>query len=126
MEELSEDKLRWQIIHFLKDFKELIRDRAYSVNRHEKNKQALTNLSLTSQNRDEIILLLELEDYCKGPLPDQLHPGEIYWEFGREINGIEVYIKLQIVTLESGNDWAFCLSFHPAEHPLKFPFRPQN
>ncbi|MDD1779279.1 MAG: toxin [Candidatus Helarchaeota archaeon] len=100
--------------------------RAYSVNRHEKNKQALTDLSLTSQNRDEIILLLELEDYCKGPLPDQLHSGEIYWEFGREINGIEVYIKLQIVTLGSGHDWAFCLSFHPAEHPLKFRFRPQN
>ncbi len=120
---LSEDELRWQIDNFLKDFKNLVWEGRYRVSRNDKNRRALTDLGITSKIRENKILSLALEDYCKGPLPDQYHPGEVYWEFGAEINRRDIYIKLQIVTLENGNDWAFCLSFHPAEFPIKYHFR---
>jgi hypothetical protein len=36
---------------------------------------------------------------------------------------IEIYIKLKIVSYNNGNERAVCFSFHPSEHPLKYPFR---
>lgn len=123
---LSEDELRWQIDNFLRDFKNLVWESRYRVRGHEKNKQGLIDLGITIQQREEIIRSLTLENYCKGPQPDIYHPGEVYWEFGAEINSVSIYIKLQIVTLANGNDWAFCLSFHPAEFPIKYHFRPKK
>jgi len=57
-------------------------------------------------------------DYCEGPLPDETQPGEV-WVFGKHIEGTEVYIKLKLTNTEAPK----CLSFHPAERTLHYPFR---
>lgn len=89
---------------------------------HHKNLQALLDLGINARIRDEIILAIKLEDYSSGPNPDEYHPGD-YWVFGKSFETVEIYIKLKIVTYNNGNDRAVCLSFHPAEHPLKHPFQ---
>jgi hypothetical protein len=61
-------------------------------------------------------------DYSSGPNPDEYHSGD-YWVFGKDLDAIEIYIKLKIVSYNNGNERAVCLSFHPSEHPLKYPFR---
>ena len=122
MESFSEEELRRQILIFLKDFKELMGQGYYFVKGHYKNVQALRDLGITARIRDEIILSVAMEDYSSGPNPDAYHPG-YYWIFGKNIDSIEIYIKLKIVTYNNGNERAVCYSFHPSEHPLNYPFR---
>jgi hypothetical protein len=60
-------------------------------------------------------------DYSSGPDPDRDIPGDI-WVFGKEINGHEVYIKLRIF-YDGSEKKGKCISFHEADHPIKYPFR---
>jgi len=120
---LSEDELRWQIDNFLKDFKALMAEGAFYFKHHLKTLMTLKDLEITEQQAQEAIKSLTLADFSRGPLPDQLHPGE-YWEFGKDLAGGEIYIKLKIVTRPNGNEKAVCISFHPSEHPMKYRFRP--
>lgn len=122
MADISEEDLRQYVLNFLKDFKELMRQGHYIVKDHHKNIRALIDLGINARLRDEIILSVGIGDYSSGPNPDDYHPG-YYWVFGKNVDTNEIYIKLKIVTLNNGNDRAICLSFHPAEHPLKYPFR---
>lgn len=122
MEGFSEEELRRQILNFLKDFKELMGQGHYYVKEHHKNIQALRDLGINARLRDEFILSVAKDDYSSGPNPDEYHPG-YYWVFGKNLDAVEIYIKLKIVSLNNGNERAVCLSFHPSEHPLKYPFR---
>ena len=45
--------------------------------------------------------------------------GEM-WVFGKDVKEREVYIK---ITLGYENGQTICISFHIAEHPLKYPFK---
>ena len=122
MEGLTEEELRRQILNFLNDFKELMGQGHYFIKEHHKNIQALKDLEINARIRDGIILSIGMTDYSSGPNPDEYHPGD-YWVFGRDLDATEIYIKLKIVSYNNGNERAVCLSFHPSEHPLKYPFR---
>lgn len=122
MKGFSEEELRFHILNFLKDFKELMGQGHYYVKEHHKNIQALRDLGINARLRDELILSVAMDDYSSGPNPDEYHPG-YYWVFGKNLDNVEIYIKLKIVSLNNGNEKAVCLSFHPSEHPLKYPFR---
>lgn len=122
MEEISEEELRRQILLFLNEFKNLMVWQNYRIQSHLKNMDALIALGITGKIRDEVILSLALEDYSSGPTRDDYKPG-IYWVFGKKLDAAEIYIKLKIVTDTYGNDFAICLSFHPAEYPMTFPFQ---
>ena len=121
MEGFSEEELRRQILNFLKDFKELMGQGHYFVKEHHKNVQALMDLGINARLRDEIILSVAMEDYSSGPNPDEYHPG-YYWIFGKNLDAVEIYIKLKIVSYNNRNERAVCFSFHSSEHPLKYPF----
>jgi hypothetical protein len=125
MSKLSLEELRSSILHFLKDFKELMGQGHYVVMNHYKNLQTLRDLGITARIRDEFILSIALENYTSGPNPDDLHPGD-YWVFGKRLDAKEIYIKLKIVTYNNGNERAVCISFHPSEYRLNHPFLPQN
>jgi hypothetical protein len=50
------------------------------------------------------------------------HPEEMVCEFGADIEGESIYIKITVVGIDDGA--AGCVvSFHFAEKPLVFPFR---
>lgn len=117
-----EDTLQRQVLSFLKDFKELMGQGRYFVKNHLKNIQTLKDLGITARLRDDLILSLSLENYSSGPTQDQLKPG-YYWVFGKNISETEIYIKLKIITLNHGDERAVCISFHPSERSLKYPFQ---
>ena len=121
MEGLSDEELRHQILIFLNDFKELMGQGHYIVKNHLKNLQALKDLGITARIRDEIILATGLRNYSSGPNLDLYNPGD-YWVFGSAIDSVEVYIKLKIITFNNGREKAVCISFHPSESPLTYPF----
>ena len=85
----------------------------------EKNLQALLDLEIVSASRKERLKELKATDYYKGLTPDQFG-GENLWEFGRTIKGKEVYIK---ITMGRQNKPVICISFHLAEHKIKYPFK---
>jgi len=88
------------------------------VTNRERNREGLIAIGITKEQRDEVIRSLSPEDYCEGPLPDEMQPGDV-WVFGKHVEGTEVYIKLKLTRTEAPK----CLSFHPAEHRLHYPFK---
>lgn len=108
---------RGQIAEFLRAFEER-RDKVggvYVIDR-VKNRDALIDLGLTKEQREEIILSLTPEDYCEGPYQDREGQG-MWWVFGKTEEGSEIYIRLKVTHAP------ICLSFHPAEQPLKYPHK---
>ena len=110
------------VAKFLKEFKKIATEgRGIDFIPRNKNRDALLKLGLTKKNAKQEILSLSVDDYCSGPEPDKDRGGEI-WEFGKTLEGKEVYIKLKIA--QAGKEEiAKCISFHPPNFPLIFPFR---
>ncbi len=108
---------------FLREFKSLINNRYFYVVNRDYNIQGLLALGITKKIRKKELLSLNVLNYSSGPTPDEDRPGDV-WVFGKIIRSNEVYIKLKIVSLSRGNK-AKCLSFHPADSPLPYPFLPK-
>ena len=108
-----------QVRSFLRDFiaKAKVWDILFRDDRG-KNAQTLLDLELRPVDRKKILLQLQVEDYCDGPIEDQLNKGPQMWVFGREV----VYIKITIGAPQSS---VICISFHVAEHRLEYPFKNQ-
>jgi len=119
MDGLPDEEKRRLIRNFLYDFKVLMMEETLFVVNRIKNREALISLGLTYKQRNDEIKTLSVENYCSGPIKDE-YTNSDYWVFGKIINGIEVYIKLKIVS-ERDNEHAVCMSFHPAERPLYYP-----
>jgi hypothetical protein len=83
--------------------------------------ETLRFLGLTKRNLEEILLGLSVADFCAGPKQDRDRPGEI-WEFGKNLDGNEVYIKLKVANV-GGVKIAKCISFHIATYPLTCPYK---
>lgn len=86
----------------------------------EKNFQALLDLDITPKYRKDIILNLKSDDYIKGPVIDTLNKVGELWAFGKDVKNQNVYIKL---SLGLPDNEVICISFHIAEHPLKYKFK---
>lgn len=86
----------------------------------KKNTAALLALDLLPMERKEILKRLEVDDYCQGPTDDALYQMSPMWVFGKEVKGKEIYIKISV-----GQESlpVLCISFHPAEFPMNYPFK---
>ena len=118
---MSTEKFHVQL--FLKEFKEAAAGKdgiIYSF--REKNMETLFKLGITGSMRDSIVLGLTYRNYVSGPLlDDKKRQGEL-WVFGSLETRKDIYIKLKVITKESGNK-AVCVSFHIAERALHYPLR---
>jgi hypothetical protein len=119
MDGLPDDEKRKLIKNFLYEFKELMAEDRLFVGDRVKNREALISLGLTVRQRNDEIRTLSVENYCSGPTDDEYNKGD-YWFFGKMINNVEVYIKLKISSGKN-DEYAVCMSFHPAERPLRYP-----
>lgn len=70
--------------------------------------QTLLNLEITKKERDEILLSIEPEDYCEGPLPDTLTGLTASWVFGKRIKGEQVAITIMMAARGAH---VICVSF---------------
>lgn len=85
-----------------------------------KNQQTLEELEIKPSYRREIIENLTVNDYVEGPLIDTLNNIGDMWVFGKDVKGRAVYIK---ISLGNTDCQTICISFHLAEHELKYPFK---
>ena len=115
------DLVRLPVTFFLRRFKSLLTTGSIVWIDRDKNRVGLAAIGFTKRNALDEIMELDVDDYCRGPVPDDKGRPWDVWEFGRIINGIEVYIKLSIK--ETGLGQGVIISFHPAEFKLWFPFK---
>jgi hypothetical protein len=110
-----------EIEQFLNDLRDKIRFFEISFRPRDKNLQALADLDITAIKRLEYIMNLKAENYYAGPKPDTYNTTlPDYYEFGLQIKGVEVYIK---ISKGLPNKPADCMSFHPAEFPMIYPLK---
>ncbi len=113
---------RAMIAAFLKLFKELAVSSGVDIFVDRADyKEAFIELEITKLIAFQELMSLSIEDYCSGPEPDKDRPGEI-WEFGENLEGKEVYIKLKIADI-GGKRYAKCISFHKAKFPQCYPLK---
>lgn len=101
-----------EIALFLEKVKRLLSAGKYDFVPRRKNMQALAQHGLTIADAKAEIFGLVVGDYYKGPKRD-LNPdkhGDI-WEFKKEIDGKQFYVKVKIVQ-ENGEYILKCLGFH--------------
>jgi hypothetical protein len=107
---------------FLSDFKTKLE--IFDVNfldERNKNTQALADLDITHIHRIDYLKKLKMENYLSGPNKDKLGFNlSDYWEFGMKVKKTDVYIKIR---LGKPNGKVICVSFHPAERKMKYPFK---
>lgn len=83
--------------------------------------QTLADLEMETSEVKGIILSLTPSDYISGPIKDRNMVGDL-WEFGKEVKGQEVYIKLKLTgDLRSQN--VKVLSFHFPERPINYKLK---
>lgn len=104
---------------FLEEFK--VKARSFGIfyrdDRDKNNLSTLLELGINNVIREEIIYSLEAIDYSDGPLPDNLNKEADMWVFGKDYNGVDLYIKISV------SKRALCISFHKAAYKLPLPFK---
>ena len=85
-----------------------------------KNVQTLIDLELRPIDRKAILETLDVNDYSEGPLPETFFGGMEMWVFGKMVKKTEVYIKITMGVMGGS---VICISFHVAEHKMKYPLR---
>lgn len=110
-----------QIESFLYEFKTKLNSFDVIFVNRDKNRNALLQLEITALQRLEYLQSLKLENYFKGPIENAFDPDCFpNWEFGMNIKGLEVYIK---ISLGKPNKSVICISFHLAEYKIEYPFK---
>ena len=90
-----------------------------------KNRDFISSRGLTIKEAIRTIHLpvirkLTYKNYCSGPEKDRKLKNCHVWVFGVEIDNKEIYIKLSD---NFKRKLANGISFHEAEHPLKYPHK---
>lgn len=86
----------------------------------EKNTKTVIALGITRDQRKRTLEELTTMDYSEGPIMDW-DGGPELWVFGKVFKGTDLYIKVTLGLTNSGS--VVCISFHAAEHDMKFPLR---
>lgn len=101
-----------QIDLFLLELKKAIANKWFAVIPREKNNDFLARYGMTPIEREQAVANLTSREYAGGPEYDRDYLDEQdIWKFKKRYGGIEIYIKLKLVSKENGH-YAKCLSFH--------------
>lgn len=104
-----------QINAFLLEYKEKL---SLGVEFIPRTYNGITNLGLNIDLAKEELLALTFHNYDRGPVKDYNGDGEDVWEFGKDIDGVLVYIKIK---MSSGR--CKVLSFKESKGPFTLPYR---
>lgn len=110
-----------EINNFLVEVKALIIAGNYDFIPRPKNN--LTNLGINLRIALDIILKLTYKNYSSGPKQDD-NPKYIgfVWEFGKDEEKYQIYIKLKIKNTSRGK--LLCImGFHKADFPIRYLYK---
>ncbi len=108
-----------EITDFLKKFKQVLSVDIVFIPRRD-NVTTIAYLGITIAYVKTILSQLTYKDYICGPQSDKNRSGSMLWEFGVNLQGEDIYIKLS-------DDFSFnrakCISFHIAAFLLVYPYK---
>lgn len=112
-----------QIGEFLERVRdEIITRRRFDFIPRKENLDGLAGLGITVRAAKQEIPGLTYRDYYRGPSADhsQEHVrGGMIWEFVKDIDGKQVYVKLKL----DNDRGCVCVSFHECENAPRLPYR---
>lgn len=108
-----------EVTRFLRHFRTVVDARGLYFVPRQINRDGIAQLGLTVADVRDVIRGLSYKHYCSGPESDQDGTGGEVWIFSTVISSQTAYIKIK---LDKALGVAKCLSFHPAEHPIKQPY----
>lgn len=123
----SNAETRQAVKRFLEDYRDLIAHWKPYISPRDKNQAVLIELGLTLKDQWRILQELSVEDYVSGPEEGRTRRSQM-WVFGVTVKSVELYIKLQILEYVPKDTHELvrtpvCISFHPAERPLRYPLK---
>lgn len=77
-----DDLARLPVTFFLQRFKSLLNSGSIVWIDRDKNSKDLTAIGFTKRNALDEIMALDVDDYCRGPVPDDKGRPWDVWEFG--------------------------------------------
>jgi len=119
-EYVSED-LKEEVSKFLMDFRlAMTLFPILFADNNMKNGQTLLSLEMPPVIRTNILANLSVEDYCEGPIDDELYGAASVWLFGKFVKNTEIYIK---VAMGKSNIRILSVAFHDAGQTMAYPFK---
>ena len=111
------------LIHSSSKPKKQFSTKQFAFEERLKNLQTLADHGWTIDDVSSTIEALTYQDYHAGPKPDRNrnYSGE-FWEFGYNLGGVELYIKLKLIIGFAGQG-VLCLSFHEQDFRLTYPYK---
>lgn len=110
-----------EVEQFLNEFKQKLSIfNIVFLDSRKKNTVSALGLEIIPAKRKEIIKNIKVLDYSEGPIDDKLFGSAGLWVFGKIFKKKEIYIK---ITLGKPGLNTICISFHLAEHKMKYPFK---
>lgn len=106
-----------EVQNFLRQLKEKINVFGIFFINRDKKEEALKAIGITPDMREKIVAELVPADYVE--FKESLTYGDL-WVFGKNKFNQMLYIKL---SLGRENNNAICVSFHIAEHDIKYAFK---
>ncbi|MBP7792397.1 MAG: type II toxin-antitoxin system MqsR family toxin [Candidatus Goldbacteria bacterium] len=88
----------------------------------DENRETLLQLGYTDSIVEEIILELQTDDCISSFEKDKAGLKGYVFEFGKVINGKEVYIKFRVL-FEKDICHINCISFHFAKYRMEYKFK---
>lgn len=117
-----------QINSFLMKIKHIAERNSSSfivASQREENLRTMLELGFKDSHIIEEILGLTYRHYSVGPTintsKDGFRKGDV-WIFGKDINGVEIYIKIMIIETKRRLE-CICISFHKTDSPMLYPYR---
>lgn len=107
-----------RVASFVKRFKRIAASSGLVIYNRKGYMETLTWLGITPRQAREIVLGLDTSNYHRNVSHSPNEHGEEICEFGAEVEGQEVYIKLII---DNTRQKAVCISFHVPKWPLSRP-----
>ena len=89
------------------------------------NENTMLELDYDTEDVVEELKSLTIEDYSESIVDNVAEGFKIFFVFGKQINGRDVYIKVRIKQRgRTADDFVFCISFHFAKHPITvYPYK---
>ncbi len=113
---------RVEVRKFLAGLKSALASGTVTSYPRSKNQESLAQLGLDQSATPEILGMLQVADYSGGPEPhDRGFPGDV-WIFGTDLDSMELYIKILIMTGKRGQKCYSCISIHKADYQISHPY----
>lgn len=114
-----------EVSQYLIRAKKAIAGGRYRFVHREANKAAMARGGILPKHVKGIVFGLTPLDYFNGPSSEKQNsefpPGE-YMEFGCDVNGVEMYVKLKLEFIE-GDEYCVCMSLHEPQKPIRYPYK---